>query len=97
MHTVLSACPCCDLELYVCAILFIHVPVSTISYSLLTFKIAELQASYERSVAEKERLTKNIQQTEGRLKRAAKLTTGLADEQVRWAESVEVGECHGWI
>ena len=42
-------------------------------------------------MAEKERLTKNIQQTEARLKRAAKLTTGLADEQVRWAESVEVG------
>lgn len=28
--------------------------------------------------------------TQARLKRAAKLTTGLADEQVRWAESVEV-------
>ena len=55
-------------------------------------QIADLQASYERSVAEKERLTQNIQQTEARLKRAAKLTTGLAGEQVRWAESVEVGE-----
>jgi dynein heavy chain len=52
-------------------------------------KIAHLQASYEKSVAEKETLTQNIQQTQSRLGRAAKLTTGLADEQVRWAESVE--------
>lgn len=53
-------------------------------------KIADLQASYEKSVAEKERLTHNIEETQARLKRAAKLTTGLADEQVRWAESVKV-------
>eukprot|EP00731_Ephydatia_muelleri_P001617 Em0001g1617a len=52
-------------------------------------KIAELQASYEKSVNEKDTLTKNIEQTQSRLKRAAKLTTGLADEQVRWAESVK--------
>ncbi len=44
---------------------------------------------YERSVAEQEELTTNIDKTQARLKRAAKLTTGLADEQVRWAESVE--------
>ena len=41
-------------------------------------------------MAEKEELTGNIKDTEIRLKRAAKLTTGLADEQVRWAESVQV-------
>ena len=57
-------------------------------------QIAELQASYEKSVNEKDTLTKNIEQTQSRLKRAAKLTTGLADEQVRWAESVKVSNCH---
>ncbi|CAI8029533.1 Dynein heavy chain 6, axonemal [Geodia barretti] len=51
-------------------------------------KIADLQASYERSVAEKEELTTNIEKTQARLDRAAKLTTGLADEQIRWAETV---------
>ncbi len=29
-------------------------------------------------------------ETQVRLKRAAKLTTGLADEQIRWTKSVEV-------
>ena len=55
----------------------------------LFLQIAELKASYERSVSEKETLTKNIAETQTRLQRAAKLTTGLADEQVRWAESVK--------
>jgi len=41
-------------------------------------------------VNEKERLTKNIGETQARLKRAAKLTTGLADEKIRWSESVQV-------
>lgn len=41
---------------------------------------------------EKERLTRNIGQTQTRLKRAAKLTTGLADEKIRWTESVLVHE-----
>lgn len=53
-------------------------------------QIADLERSYEQSVADKERLTKNISETQVRLQRAAKLTTGLADEQVRWTESVEV-------
>ncbi|KAL5497489.1 hypothetical protein EMCRGX_G013964 [Ephydatia muelleri] len=53
---------------------------------------AELQAGFEKSVDEKDKLTKNMEQTQARLKRAAKLTTGLADEQVRWAESVKPGE-----
>ena len=39
---------------------------------------------------EKVRLAKNIGQTQARLKRAAKLTTGLADEKIRWTESVQV-------
>lgn len=58
------------------------------------YQIAELESSYERSVTEKENLTTNIEKTEARLKRAAKLITGLADEQVRWTESVEV-RLHG--
>ena len=66
-------------------------PSFLLFYILLSLlKIARLQASYEKSVSEKEELTQNIGQTQSRLKRAAKLTTGLADEQVRWAESVKV-------
>lgn len=53
-------------------------------------QIAELKASYDKSLAEKEELSQNIQTTADRLKRASKLTTALADEQIRWAESVEV-------
>ena len=41
-------------------------------------------------MAEKERLTHNMEETQARLGRAAKLTTGLSDEQIRWTESVEV-------
>ena len=53
-------------------------------------QIADLESQYEFSVNEKERLTKNIGETQARLKRAAKLTTGLADEKIRWSESVQV-------
>lgn len=53
-------------------------------------KIAELQAAYDNSIAEKETLTKNIAQTAARLKRASKLTTALGDEQGRWTENVAV-------
>ena len=49
-----------------------------------------MKASYDKSLAEKEELSQNIQTTADRLKRASKLTTALADEQIRWAESVEV-------
>ncbi|XP_038058163.1 dynein heavy chain 6, axonemal-like isoform X3 [Patiria miniata] len=51
-------------------------------------QIAELQASYDASVNEKETLVKTMAQTAGRLKRAGKLTTALGDEQGRWQESV---------
>ena len=53
-------------------------------------KIEMLQATYDRSVSEKEELSKNIQTTADRLERASKLTTALADEQVRWDETVKV-------
>ena len=46
-------------------------------------KIAELQKTYDDSVAEKQKLERNIATTAGRLKRSSKLTTALADEQVR--------------
>ncbi|XP_012945211.2 dynein heavy chain 6, axonemal [Aplysia californica] len=51
-------------------------------------KIAELQKTYDDSVAEKQKLERNIATTAGRLKRSSKLTTALADEQIRWDESV---------
>ncbi|XP_055873384.1 dynein axonemal heavy chain 6-like isoform X2 [Biomphalaria glabrata] len=51
-------------------------------------KIAELQKTYDDSVAEKQKLERNIATTAGRLKRSSKLTTALADEQIRWQESV---------
>lgn len=41
-------------------------------------------------MAEKERLANNMEETQARLGRAAKLTTGLSEEQIRWTESVEV-------
>jgi dynein heavy chain len=57
-------------------------------------KIQELQKSYDDSVAEKQRLEKNMSLTQARLKRAGKLTTALADEKTRWEESVEVSGLH---
>ncbi|CAF4573133.1 unnamed protein product [Rotaria sp. Silwood1] len=51
-------------------------------------KIKELQESYDHQVAEKKKLEISIMQTQSRLKRASKLTTALADEQVRWKENI---------
>ena len=53
-------------------------------------KIATLQQEYDDSVSQKRKLEQNMSLTSARLKRAAKLTTALADEKVRWEESVEV-------
>ncbi len=44
-------------------------------------------------MSEKQELAENMEKTQARLQRAAKLTTGLADEQVRWADSVKVHYC----
>ncbi|KAA3677119.1 dynein heavy chain, axonemal, partial [Paragonimus westermani] len=52
-------------------------------------KIATLQAEFDVSVAEKKKLEHRLALTTARLKRAAKLTTALADEQDRWSHSVE--------
>ena len=51
-------------------------------------KIDQLKASFDVSVAEKERLEFTMAQTAARLERAGHLTTALADEQVRWEENV---------
>jgi dynein heavy chain, axonemal len=53
-------------------------------------QIKALQSQYEFSVSEKKKLEYSIGQTSSRLKRASKLTTALADEQVRWKESIEM-------
>ncbi|CAK8691447.1 unnamed protein product [Clavelina lepadiformis] len=52
-------------------------------------QIAELQATYDESVEEKDRLMKTMSLTAARMKRAGKLTAALGDEQVRWQEKVE--------
>lgn len=52
-------------------------------------KIAELQVTYDKSVAEKKALEHNLALTAARLKRAAKLTTALSSEQEHWRESIE--------
>ncbi len=57
-------------------------------------KLAELQRQYEEKVETKEDLRKKAELTELRLERAAKIVTGLADERVRWEESVKV---HVWV
>ena len=47
-------------------------------------KIASLQAMFDESVAEKDRLMSQMALTTARLKRAGKLTLALADEQVNF-------------
>ena len=56
-------------------------------------QIAELQKSYDDSVAEKQYLEKTMALTTARLKRAGKLTVALADEKGRWEQNVKVS---GW-
>ena len=53
-------------------------------------QIASLQKMYDDSVAEKQKLEKSMALTQARLRRSGKLTTALADEKVRWEESVKV-------
>ncbi|VDO08408.1 unnamed protein product [Rodentolepis nana] len=52
-------------------------------------KIAALQATYDKSVAEKKALEHNLALTAARLKRAGKLTTALSSEQEHWRDSIE--------
>lgn len=53
-------------------------------------QIKSLQNQFEFSMSEKKKLEHSISQTSSRLKRASKLTTALADEQIRWKESIQV-------
>ena len=52
-------------------------------------KVGGLKRTLEDTLAEKKRLEDEVELTGNRLQRAEKLTVGLADEQVRWATSVE--------
>ena len=52
--------------------------------------LADLRKQYEESVDKKAKLSAQIEETQVKLGRAAKLTVGLADEQVRWGEQVSV-------
>ncbi|XP_060621830.2 dynein axonemal heavy chain 1 [Anolis sagrei] len=51
--------------------------------------IASLQAKYRGTLATKEELEMKCEQCEQRLNRADKLINGLADERVRWQETVQ--------
>lgn len=53
-------------------------------------QIANLEATYDNSVAEKAELERVMELTSVRLVRAGRLTTALGDEQQRWEKSVEV-------
>ncbi|XP_017317258.1 dynein axonemal heavy chain 6 isoform X2 [Ictalurus punctatus] len=55
-------------------------------------EIAALQKHFNSSLAEKETLAENMALTKARLSRSAKLTSALADERVRWQESIELFE-----
>lgn len=52
-------------------------------------KVENLTKEYVRCKQEKERLDMEIQRTKDRLERADQLNTGLADEQIRWKDTVE--------
>ncbi|KNE58518.1 hypothetical protein AMAG_04085 [Allomyces macrogynus ATCC 38327] len=51
-------------------------------------QLQKLKEKYEESIASKRILSEKMEQTTKRLERASKLTTALADEQVRWTASV---------
>lgn len=53
-------------------------------------KVGKLEKEYNHNKQEKDRLDSEIQQTADRLIRAEELTKGLADEQIRWKETVEI-------
>ena len=53
-------------------------------------KVEELKKILQETLDEKNRLEGEVELTGNRLQRAEKLTVGLADEQVRWAQSVEM-------
>ena len=52
--------------------------------------MAELKQQYDEKLAQKEELRKKAEHTEMMLDRAFKLVSGLADERIRWEETVKV-------
>ncbi|KAI8801429.1 dynein heavy chain and region D6 of dynein motor-domain-containing protein [Cladochytrium replicatum] len=52
-------------------------------------QLEKLKSKYETSVSSKKQLSEKMEETTRRLARASRLTTALADEQIRWSESVE--------
>jgi dynein heavy chain len=57
---------------------------------LVIKKVTDLEALYNENKKQKDELDKTIRTTEQRLIRAEELTVGLADEQERWKETVQV-------
>lgn len=51
-------------------------------------QLDRLKATYENSVTSKKMLIEKMEETTRRLARASKLTTALADEQIRWTDAV---------
>ncbi|KAJ3093097.1 Dynein heavy chain 6, axonemal [Quaeritorhiza haematococci] len=52
-------------------------------------QLNKLKTKYETSVASKKQLSEKMEETTKRLTRASKLTAALADEQIRWSDSVQ--------
>ncbi|KAJ3347863.1 Dynein heavy chain 6, axonemal, partial [Kappamyces sp. JEL0680] len=52
-------------------------------------QLDKLKATYENSINSKKQLLEKMDETTKRLARANKLTTALADEQIRWTEAVQ--------
>lgn len=53
-------------------------------------KMEELKRVYDEKLEQKEDLKRKADYTEMMLERAAKLVEGLAEERVRWEETVQV-------
>ncbi|RKP20476.1 dynein heavy chain 6, axonemal, partial [Rozella allomycis CSF55] len=53
-------------------------------------QLKNLKQKYETSLASKKNLQDKMAETSNRLTRASKLTSALAEEQVRWTESVKI-------
>lgn len=53
-------------------------------------QIANLEAMFDASVAEKAELEATMALTAARLSRSGRLTSALGDEQIRWEQQVQV-------
>jgi len=58
--------------------------------AIIMGKVKELEDLYTENKNEKERLDTEIGKTTEKLENAAKLSSGLANEQIRWKETVEI-------